>query len=608
MSEYHPDMRDIRFVLFEQLKAQTLVQYDAFKEHDEQMYDMILTEAERFATEDLAPIRLQTDEEGCSFEDGVVKVPQAFHKAYHQMVDNGWLVAKASQKWGGMNLPMSLSSAITELQMGGCCSFLFTPGLTIAAAELLESCASEELQNRFLPHMYDGSWAGTMCLTESQAGSAVGDIRTTAGRNDDGSYSIKGNKIFISSGEQDITENIIHLVLAKVPDAPAGIKGVSLFIVPKYRDNADGSMGEFNDVRCTGIEEKMGIHASSTCSMSFGDDDNCQGWIIGGEGEGIRHMFHMMNTARIEVGMQGVALGAAAYALALRYAKERVQGTKAENFRDANAPRVAIIEHANVRRMLLDCKAVSEAGRAMAYKAAICEDLSNVAETEEERVKAQAMLDVLTPVVKAHLSESGFHATDVAMQIHGGYGYIKEYGVEQHMRDVRIAPVYEGTNSIQALDLIGRKVARKGGQDFMVLMNEIDTLLNAQAEHPAIAADVKSLKDAKNVLMVTTMSFAGYQMQGQMNYVVQNCRQYLEMFGDVVCSWLLLEQAVIGHEKAKALVAEDSSRTPENNDEVCFYDGKVKTAQFYARQYLPRVHMNAARVKSNDNSPMEITF
>lgn len=608
MSEYHPDMRDIRFVLFEQLKAQSLVEYEAFKEHDEQMYDMILTESERFATEDLAPIRLQVDQEGCTFEDGVVKVPQAFHKTYRQMVDNGWLVAKAAEKWGGMNLPMTLSAAITELQMGACCSFLFTPGLTVAAASLLEARASEELQNRFLPRMYDGSWAGTMCLTESQAGSAVGDILTIAERNDDGSYAIKGNKIFISSGEQDITENIVHLVLAKTPDAPAGIKGVSLFIVPKYRDNADGSLGEFNDVRCTGIEEKMGIHASSTCSMSFGDDDNCLGWIIGGEGEGIRHMFHMMNTARIEVGMQGVALGAAAYGLALRYAKERVQGTKAEDFKDANAPRVAIIEHPNVRRMLLDCKAVTEAGRVMAFKAAICEDLSHAAPSEEERTKAQSMLDILTPIVKAHLSESGFHATDVAMQIHGGYGYIKEYGVEQHMRDVRIAPVYEGTNSIQALDLIGRKVARKGGQDFMVVMSEIDVLLNAQTDHPAIGADIQLLKDAKNVLMATTMSFAGYQMQGQMSYVVQNCRQYLEMFGDVVCSWLLLEQAAIGYERANTLVAEDSTRTPENNAEVGFYDGKVKTAQFYARQYLPRVHMNAARVKSNDNSPMEIAF
>jgi len=342
--------------------------------------------------------------------------------------------------------------------------------------------------------------------------------------------------------------------------------------------------------------------------MSFGDDDKCIGWIVGGEGEGIQHMFHMMNTARIEVGMQGVALGAAAYWLALSYAKERVQGTKAEEFKNADAKRVAIIEHPNVRRMLLDCKAVTEAGRAMAYKAALCEDMVHVAQTDAEREKAQAMLDILTPVVKAHLSESGFHATDVAMQVHGGYGYIKEYGVEQHMRDVRIAPVYEGTNSIQALDLIGRKVARKGGKDFMILMNEIDVLLNEHGDHPAIAAEVKTLKDAKNTLMATTMSFAGYQMQGQMGYVVQNCRQYLEMFGDVVCAWLLLEQAVIGHERATALVAEDGTRTPHNNAEVGFYDGKVKTAQFYARQYLPRVHMNAARVKSNDNTPMEIAF
>jgi hypothetical protein len=342
--------------------------------------------------------------------------------------------------------------------------------------------------------------------------------------------------------------------------------------------------------------------------MTFGDNDACLGWIIGGEGEGIYHMFHMMNTARIEVGMQGVALGAAAYKLALAYAKERIQGVKIEDIRDANAPRVAIIEHPNVRRMLLDCKAVTESGRAMAFKAAHCEDLARAHESEEERAKAQAMLEILTPIVKAHLSEAGFHATDVAMQVHGGYGYIKEYGVEQHMRDVRIAPVYEGTNSIQALDLIGRKVARKGGADFMLLMNEIDLLIKEHKEHPALGPEIESLNEAKNVLMATTMSFAGYRMQGDMGYVVQNCRQYLEMFGDVVSAWLLLEQATIGFEKANALVADDETRTPENNPEVGFYDGKVKTAQFYARQYLPRVHMNAARIKSNDKSPMEIAF
>ncbi|GMV42586.1 MAG: acyl-CoA dehydrogenase [Myxococcales bacterium] len=608
MAQYKVDLRDVRFVLFEQLGVGALAESERFGDQGQEVWDAVLDEAAKLATNVLSPINGPADHYGCKFEGGAVRLAPGFKEAYAAFREGGWISLMGSQELGGMGLPSSITAAATEMFVGACASFYFTPGLTAAAASLIEHLGSEEQRQLFVPRMNSGEWAGTMCLTEPQAGSAVGDCRSSATKQDDGSYLVTGNKIFISQGEHDLTEQIIHLVLARTPGAPPGTKGLSLFIVPKRRINPNGSLGGGNDVRCTGIEEKMGIHASATCSLSFGDEGACQGWIIGAEGEGMRHMFHMMNEARIAVGIQGVGMGNAAYQLALEYAKERVQGTDVKNFKDPAAPRVPIIEHPNVRRMLMEIKALSEGIRALIYRTAFEADRAETAATQEERDHAQAFVEILTPVVKAYGAESALRATDIAIQVLGGYGYIKEYGVEQLMRDVKIASIYEGTNSIQAIDLIGRKVPRKGGRDFMGLLSRIDAFVKAHKEHPALASDLAALAKAKDALGGATMFLGGYQMKGDLAYPIQVCKQYLEMVGDVVTGWLLLEQGVIGHERVAALVAADPSRTATTHPDVKFYEGKVKTAQFFARQILPRALGNAARIQSKDTSALDIVL
>ena len=608
MAEYKVDLRDIRFVLFEQLGIGELAASERFGDQGEEVWDAVLDEAAKLSIGVLSPINGPGDHHGCTFEGGNVVSAPGFKEAYAKFIAGGWVCLTGSPELGGMGLPNAVTVAATEMFVGACASFYFTPGLTSAAASLIEHLGSEEQKQLFVPRLTAGEWAGTMCLTEPQAGSAVGDCRTGAVKQDDGSYLVAGNKIFISQGDHDLTDQIIHLVLARTPGAPVGTKGLSLFIVPKLRINPDGSLGGPNDVKCTGIEEKMGIHASATCSLSFGDDGACQGWIIGEEGEGMRHMFHMMNEARIAVGVQGVGMGNAAYQLALEYAKERVQGSDVRNFKDPEAPRVAIIEHPNVRTMLMEMKALSEGVRALTYRTAFEADKAETAATQEERDKASAFVELMTPIVKAYSSEAGLRATDVGIQVLGGYGYIKEYGIEQLLRDVKIASIYEGTNSIQAMDLIGRKVPRKGARDFMALLSRIDAFVKEHKEHAAIGADVAALAKAKDALGATTMFLGGYQMKGDFAYPILVCKQYLEMFGDVVTAWMLLEQGVIGHAKAAALVAEDGERSPATHPDVRFYDGKVKTAQFFARQILPRALGNAARIQSKDTSALDIVL
>ena len=608
MAEYKVDMRDIRFVLFEQLGIQKLAESEKFGEQGDEVWDAILEESLKVATGVLSPINGPGDHHGCTFEAGNVRSAPGFKEAYDAFVGGGWVSLMGSPDLGGMGLPYSVTAAATEMFVGACASFYFTPGLTAAAASLIEHLGSEEQKQLFVPPMTAGEWAGTMCLTEPQAGSAVGDVRSVAIKQDDGSYLVSGNKIFISQGDHDLTDQIIHLVLARTPGAPPGTKGLSLFIVPKLKINADGSVGGPNDVRCTGIEEKMGIHASATCSLSFGDDGTCQGWIIGAEGEGMRHMFHMMNEARIAVGIQGVAMGNAAYQLALAYAKERIQGSDVRKFKDPEAPRVPIIEHPNVRRMLMECKALSEGIRSLVFRTAYESDRAETAATQEERDHAMSFVELMTPIVKAYGSEAGLRTTDIAIQVLGGYGYIKEYGVEQLLRDCKIASIYEGTNSIQAMDLIGRKVPRKGGRDMMDVLSRIDKFCKAHKEHADLGAEMGALAKAKDALGAATMFLGGYQMKGDFQYPIQVSKQYLEMFGDVVTAWMLLEQGVIAHEKGGALIAEDPARTVESHPDVRFYDGKVKTAQFFVRQVLPRALGNAARIQSKDRTALDIAL
>ncbi|MBR57422.1 MAG: acyl-CoA dehydrogenase [Myxococcales bacterium] len=608
MTEFNADLRDIRFVLFEQLNLQELTEKPAFPDQDQDMYEMVLAEAFKFTATRLAPLNEPGDRQGARLIDGQVYMPDGWKEAYQEFVDGGWLAMTAPQEHGGMGLPTLLGACLGELCVGACVSFLFTPGLTTAAARVICERASVDLREKFVPNMHAGLWSGTMCLTEPQAGSSVGDVRTMGRKQDDGTYLITGNKIFISQGDHDLSENIIHLVLARTPGAPAGTKGLSLFIVPKHRINEDGSIGEFNDVRCTSLEEKMGIHASSTCSMSFGDDERCQGFLIGEEGEGMRHMFQMMNEARVEVGVQACGTANASYQMALYYAKERVQGVHIDNFKDPNAPRVTIDNHPNVRRMLMECKVLAEGIRALVYRAAYYLDRIHSAETEEEKVRYTSLLEIITPMVKAHSSDQAFHITNVAMQVFGGYGYIREYGIEQQMRDVKICSLYEGTNSIQALDLIARKLPRNNGQDFMGLLAEMDKTMKGNEDHPELGAPIAAFKEAKNALTTTTMALMGYQMKKDIAYPVMICKQYQEMFSDVLIGWLLIEQGLIAFDKLQVLKQEDETRTADNHDEYRYYDGKVHGAKFYTSQILPRVHGHASRIQSEDRSAIDVRF
>lgn len=595
----------MRFVLFEQNDTAALSAYPRFQDWTRQSYDIVLQEAEKLAVNVLAPLNAVGDRQGVVFDNGNVHLPTGFKDAYAKYAEGGWIALTADPEWGGMGLPGIVGTALMEMFTGANTSFIFTPGLTFAASHVIQKLGGEHLRNIYVQKMNSGQWAGTMCLTEPQAGSAVGDARTTATPVGDGTYKIVGNKIFISSGMHDLTENIIHLVLARTPNAPPGTAGLSLFVVPYVRVNSDGTLGVENDVRCTGVEEKMGIHASSTCSLSFGDNNNCLGYIIGNEGEGMRHMFQMMNEARLIVGVQGSSAANAAFQLAKSYAHERIQGTAAKFAKSPDAPRVPIIEHANVRQMLMEIRVWGEGCRAMMYRAAFYADLAENAPDPTVREKYHRFLELLTPICKAYGSEAGLRAADVAIQVHGGYGYIREYGVEQIMRDVKIASIYEGTNSIQALDLLARKVARGNGRDFQAFMGEISGFITQNLAHTKFGKEIELLQKAQGNLIAATIHLGQKSFGGDVDYTVMVCKPYLTLFGHVVMGWLLLEQAIVANQKLESLLAENPSHTVDSHPDVAFYTNKGYLARFFVYSIMPATRGILSMIQSDDRSAID---
>ena len=591
MGEFRVDLRDIRFVLHEMVKVHELTAFEKYAEYTTDDFDMVLDEAAKFAKAEIYPLQEVADGEGAKLEGGKVLMPPAFHKAYKKFTQNGWNAVGSSMEWGGQGLPMAVALSATEMFIGACPSFNLMPGLSNAASEVIEHVGSDEQKAKYCEKLYTGEWGGTMCLTEPGAGSAVGDIRTNAVKVEDADhYLITGDKLFITAADQDITDNIIHLVLARTPDAPVGIKGLSLFIVPKFRDD-----GTWNDTAITAMEEKMGIHGSPTCSISFGDEGDCHGWIIGEEGDGIRHMFLMMNEARIGVGLQGAGIGNFAYQVALEYARERIQGTDIASFKDPNAERIAIINHPDVKRMLITMKAYAEGIRALLMVTAGFADRAAFAEKKRDKQRAKHLLEILTPICKAYGSYRGFDITDLAIMVHGGYGYIKEYEVEGMLRDVKIAAIYEGTNGIQALDLLGRKVSGKGGMMFMSFIQWMNDFAKENKDHEALGELVQLLDGYKNTLATVTMELGKIGRKGDAYYPVLHASPYLEMFGDVVMGRLLVEKALIAHGKLEGA----------SEGETRFLDGKIKTAQFFLNN-LMRVDQIAAAIRSMDRSALEI--
>jgi alkylation response protein AidB-like acyl-CoA dehydrogenase len=614
MTQFSVNKRDIEFTLYELNDLVGLTQHERYEGMTREDFEIITDEAIKVCVNKLAPLNQPGDLEGCRLEDGQVYVPESFKEVYREFGEGGWIGMSHNPELGGMGLPVPLAIMMAEMAIGACGSFMFYPGLTVAGAHLIENFGSPELRDLVVPLLYGGKWTGTMCLTEPQAGTAVGDVTTTAvpieGTNE---YSVKGNKIFISAGDHQLTENIVHLVLARVPGDPPGTKGISLFLVPKFRFDGKGSLLGTNDVTISGIEHKMGINASSTCSLAFGDEGDCRGYLIGERSKGIVYMFQMMNEARITCGIQGLALGGAAYRMALDYAQERTQGPKMTD-RSPNAPVVKIIEHPDVRRNLMLSRAYTEAMRAMLYRAAHWADVSRTHPDESARETASDRLELLTPICKAWCTDKGFKVTELAIQIHGGYGYIQEYGVEQYMRDVKIASIYEGTNGIQALDLLGRKMRLKGGGVFIAWLQDINEFLQANADHPALAAEIAAVDRGKNAIAECAFHFTAIG-KGDPEGALLGATPFLEAFGYVESGRLLTEAAIIAHSTLSEIFSAAGADTPEKeravvevNPEAKFYDGKIKIGRFFAANLLPKASFLAETIKSSDRSALEITF
>ncbi len=611
---YKVNMRDIHFNLFEMLNVEQLLEFDCYKEFSDEIFKMVLTEGEKLAVEVIAPTLEITDKDGAKFIDGKVVVPDAIREVFQKYNEGGWGAMSGSPEFGGQGLPALLTMAVGEMTGAANTGATGYQGLTSATANLLQEFGSDYLKNTYCEKMYSGEWCGCMVLTEPQAGSSVGDIATTAKRDGD-TYLLTGNKIFITAGDHDMVDNLVHVLLARIEGAPKGIKGLSLFVAPKYLVNEDGSVGEFNNLAATGIEEKMGQHGSATCAIAYGDDGPCRGWIIGEENRGIEIMFTLMDHARIGVGLLGVSHAAAAYELAHAYSLERVQGTRIQDMKDPNAPRVPIVEHPDVRRMLLWQKSLIEACRSMLYSCAHWLDLSHNLPDKEEAQKYDNLVQLLTPVCKAYATEKGYEAICMAMQIHGGYGYCEEYGVSVLMRDAKINSIYEGANGIQALDLLGRKVSMKNGALFMNFMSLITEFCEKNAGHSDLGKYVGMLGEGKDQLAQTTMNLGAKGMAGDMMYPVLYATPYCYMFGHVACAYFIMNQAIVAHEKLQAIFEESGATDDDakkklvvDRPEATFYHNKVESAKFFVSSIMPEAYGIAKSIESDDVSPTNAVF
>jgi hypothetical protein len=605
------DERDVKFVLYEQLKIDELCESERYAEFSKEMFDMVLDAAQKLAEKELWPTNADGDAKGVTLENGQVKVPESFHNAYRHYCEGGWSSLVIDQNMGGQGFPNVMSNATIEMFAAANQAFMMYPGLTIGAARLIEKYGSEEQQRTYMDKMYTGEWGGTMCLTEPQAGSDVGALRTKAVRNADGTYKISGGKIFISAGDHDLTENIVHMVLAKAEGAPAGTKGISIFIVPKKRIENGGLVD--NDVTTAATEKKLGIHASSTCALNFGEKDNCIGYLLGEENMGMRIMFEMMNGARLHVGMQGLAQASAAYMHALRYARERQQGPEIHAMKDPTAPKVEIIKHPDVRRMLMWMKSVTEGIRALLYYAGYCEDRVLIAQTDEEAAKYQGFLDILIPICKAWSSDMGFRVTEMAVQVYGGYGYCREYPVEQFLRDVKIASIYEGTNGIQALDLVGRKLTVNQGALFKSIVAETGNIIRLARDNYRLKDITDNFTTARAQLIEVTRYFGLKSITEDFMVPVLYATPYQELFGDVAIGFMLLWQALLADRRLEEIYSDSKADTPEKKAEVvrtnrsaAFYRGKVASAEFFANTVLSLAKGKARAIMSGERSAIDL--
>ena len=593
MSYYKAPLKEMQFAIEELSELSALAGLPGYEDADKDLVDAILEQSGQFAEEVISPLNKSGDQHGTFIENGKVVSPPGFIEAFQQFAENGWLSLKQPTEYDGQGMPYLLHSAVTEMWNSANIALALCPLLTSGAIESIYAHASESLKQQYLRKMISGDWTGTMNLTEPHAGTDLAAVRTRATREGE-NYRISGQKIYITWGEHEMTENIVHLVLARLPDAPEGVKGISLFIVPKFLVNEDGSLGEHNDLKVVSLEHKLGIHASPTCVMSYGDNEGALGFLVGEENNGLACMFTMMNNARHEVGMQGIGLSERAYQAALSYAKDRVQG-----YAHGSSDRVTIIHHPDVRRVLMQMRSLSEASRAFGYVTASMTDLAHHSVSEDDRSRYQRRLDLYIPIVKAWCSEMAQEVTSLGVQVHGGMGFVEETGVAQYMRDARILTIYEGTTGIQAIDLMGRKMWRDKGLGMGELIAEMegfersmpDQLVEDKAEafgriKRELARSLASLKESTEWFLAKASDDPYLAGSIGVNYMMQA--------GNVIAGWLMARSAVSAQQHI------DLGKSD------AFYRNKISTALFFAEHILPRSESLKITVQSGSDSVMSI--
>ncbi|MBF0237269.1 MAG: acyl-CoA dehydrogenase [SAR324 cluster bacterium] len=597
-TEYKVDRRDILFTINEVFQASKLCELPEYSEMDQDLFNMTINESANFAEKVIAPINATGDKQGCVVQNKTVKTPDGFAAAWKKMGEDGWIGMNMPVEVGGQGMPNLITAASRDILMGANPAFFLTCTLTSGSANLIRSFGNAELIEQYCEKMFSGEWTGSMCLTEPSSGSFLGDITTTAIKEGD-HYQIKGTKQFITSGEHDMADNIIHLLLARTPNAPLGTKGISLFVVPKIR--LDGTP---NDVHIVNIEHKMGIMGSPTCVLSFGDNGNCHGYLLQEENKGMAQMFQMMNEARLFVAIQGLSASAAALGFAQSYANERLQGAAIEEGKNPNAPKIPIVQHPDVRRMLMRMKATTEGLRGLVYACGYYDDMAEHA-PEELKEHYQNLLDIHIPIAKSFATDQGFESACTGIQVLGGVGFTKDFPLEQNARDLKIASIYEGTNGIQALDLVGRKFQIKNGALVASLKQELETLGQIKNIPANIQKLIAEWKKYESLMFDAIMNLQKMsQTHGPRGYFLYAVNMQ-SLMGDVMCAYYLLKQAIVAQNKFDAMVKGDPKQFAAENLDGQFYWNKVRTTEFYIYSILPRALENARVIENGHISPLE---
>ena len=592
MAEYM-SMDTLRFILHDVLDVKQLCQFSRFKDYDQESFNMLLDSVKAFSDKEMYPVFKEMDEDPARYEDGKIIVHPVVKTMMKAGGENGYIGATFDYEVGGMQLPHVMESASAHIMQSANNSLPGYPALTGGAANLIISFGNKELIDQYVPNMIKGAWGGTMCLTEPQAGSSLSDITTSATRNEDGSFNITGQKIFISGGDHEYASNFVHLVLVRIEGAPAGTKGISLFVVPKFRITENGDLTP-NDVITAGDFQKMGQRGYCTTHLVFGENNNCKGWLVGVENKGLRYMFQMMNGARIDVGMTAASTATAAYHASLQYAKERPQGRRIleGGVKNVEAEQTFIINHPDVRRMLLLQRSVVEGSLALLFQTSLYHDLSTQSTDETEREHYHDLLEILTPIAKTYPSEMGRVSISNGLQILGGYGFCQDFPLEQYYRDIRIMALYEGTTGIQSLDLLGRKVTMKNGAAMKRLTKEIIATIKEASTYDDLKKYAETLKDASKTLEASLMHLIQFAMQGQHERYVADATIFMEMMSNIVIAWQWLNMATVAK---KALITGDQTYTTN------FYENKIITMQFYFKYELPKISAAQTTLMHEDN-------